>query len=189
VSRNSTTPLKRSAFSSTKTMSDLGTGRTETRLTVPCTRGSIVYPVCRMSPSTTLATVATGVFSKLRSKPLPLPVICGRSSETAVTSTPSYIAARAPPPFWLAVVVAAFTGCGWRGSMSSERTLSRMSICAASTPPPPTVAELQEANRTNEVKAKAARTLRRVVRYRPSLPTRTIIFAIPTVLTPTDRVR
>ena len=43
------------------------------------------------------------------------------------------------------------------------------------------VAELHEANSPIDDRIKAAQTLRPIIRYRPSMPTRTIISAIPTV--------
>src|ERR1700742_1592473 len=112
-----------------------------------------------MSPSTTLATVATGVFSKLRSKPLPLDVGCGLSSETAVTSEPSYIIAWLLPWALIEAVAAPLAvGSGLGGNRSSERTLSRTSSWAPSLVEL-IVAELHEANSPNDKTRKAARAL------------------------------
>ena len=70
-------------------MSDFGTGRTETRLTVPWTLRIDRVADPEDVAEHHLGDGATGVFSKLRSKPLPLDENCGRSSETVVTSAPS----------------------------------------------------------------------------------------------------
>src|ERR1700749_4223593 len=129
-----------------------------------------------MSPSTTLATVATGVFSKLRSKPLPLDVGCGLSSETAVISDPSYIAARLPRSL-LDAAATPFAGSGLGGNRSSERTLSRTSSWAPSLVEL-IVAELDEANSPNDKTRKAARELPFFPGDPPTLPTRTIAYAI-----------
>ena len=51
------------------------------------------------------------------------------------------------------------------------------------------VAELHEAKRPIDDNIKAAQTLRPIIRYRPSMPTRTIISAIPTVCVGTRIVR
>src|ERR1700678_4183836 len=53
----------------------------------------------------------------------------------------------------------------------------------------PTVAELHEINRPIDSKIKTAQALRPTVRYRPGLPTRTIIPAIPTVCSSSHRRR
>jgi hypothetical protein len=71
------------------------------------------------------------------------------------------------------VVVAALIGCGWRGKMSSERTLSSTSIWELSVVEL-VVAELQEINRPMASSTKTAQTLRPMTGYQPSLPTRTI---------------
>src|ERR1700676_3693763 len=112
-----------------------------------------------MSPSTTLATVATGVFSKLRSKPLPLAIGCGRTSGISVTSV--------PPLGW-----EAFTGWDCRGKISSERTLSSTSISAVS--PLPRVAELHDVSRLAENSMMAAKNLRTAGGYRLGVPTRSM---------------
>src|SRR5262245_56476896 len=67
----------------------------------------------------------------------------------------------------------AFTGCGWRGRRSIERTLSVMSSWEPSTLEP-SVAELQDASRSSDARTKPARTARRIVGERTSVPTRTI---------------
>ncbi|GAB6996367.1 hypothetical protein JCM18382A_11350 [Bradyrhizobium sp. 17-4] len=118
-----------------------------------------------------MATVATGVLSKFRSKPLPFEAGCGRASATAVTSLPSYIAARTLP-LWLPLVAASpLTGCGWRGNKSSDRTLSVTSTWDASTLSL-TVAELQDASNPNDVNAKMAARPPRIVGQRPTVPAR-----------------
>jgi hypothetical protein len=71
------------------------------------------------------------------------------------------------------VVVAALIGCGWRGKMSSERTLSSTSIWELSVVEP-VVAELQETNKPVDSNMKMAQAPRPIVGYRPSLPTRTM---------------
>src|SRR5882672_12053056 len=128
-----------------------------------------------MSPNTTLATLATGVFSKLSSYLLPVTADCGgRTSEAPDTSVPSYITGRTR---WPALASAAFTCCGWRGRMSSERTLSSTSMSELS--PELMVAELQDASRPTDSNRKAAPMLRPTVGDRPGLPTRTMFSAIP----------
>src|ERR1700745_3029057 len=87
------------------------------------------------------------------------------------------MAAFSPRPWPEPAIATAFTGCDCRGAISSERTLSMTSTWDPSTLEP-SVAELQEANSPSDVRRKAAQTLRRIVGYRPRMPTRTIMLAI-----------
>src|ERR1700732_5115751 len=127
-------------------MSDFGTARTETRLPVPRTRGSIVYPVWRISPSTTLATVATGALSKFRSKPLPLPPAedCARGAVTSVISVPWNTAGWGREP--LDVVVPPVC-VGVRGRISIDFTLSTTSMSVEAEGLLPFVTRLQDDRR------------------------------------------
>src|ERR1700742_1774795 len=81
-----------------------------------------------MSPSTTLATVATGALSKLRSKPPPAAAGCGRGAPASVISVPwKMIGCCGLDALEDVDVPPCPCCCGKRGEVSSERTLSMTS--------------------------------------------------------------